>query len=187
MPGAIVLVGGAGTRLGGRAKPLLRLGGRTLLERSLAALAGCAPIVAVGPVLDPAAGIDWVREDPPRSGPVAAIAAGLAALGPGVPEVLVLAGDLAHPDAVVGRLAGPVRGDAVLLRADGHPQWLAGRYRTAALRDALGRFGGPIAGASCRAVLGGLAVQWCDDHDGISADIDTAADLDRVRAAIEGD
>ncbi|WP_263993244.1 NTP transferase domain-containing protein, partial [Mycolicibacterium fallax] len=97
MPGAIVLVGGAGTRLGGRAKPLLRLGGRTLLERSLAALAGCAPIVAVGPVLDPAAGIDWVREDPPRSGPVAAIAAGLAALGPGVPEVLVLAGDLAHP------------------------------------------------------------------------------------------
>ncbi|WP_168387112.1 NTP transferase domain-containing protein, partial [Microbacterium sp. K41] len=63
----IVLVGGRGRRMGGAVKPLLKIGGETLLARTLRALdrAGAAPVYAVGPVLDAAAEVRWVREDPP--------------------------------------------------------------------------------------------------------------------------
>ena len=72
--------------------------------------------------------------------------------------------------------------------ANGRPQWLAGKYRAAALRRAAVGLGARVAGASCQLLLGELAVRWLDDEDGVSADIDTAADLDRARAAYrEGD
>ncbi|MBS1674628.1 MAG: NTP transferase domain-containing protein [Actinobacteria bacterium] len=117
--GAVVLVGGRATRMGGAAKHLLTVGGATLFARTVAALeaAGVAPIVAVGapPVEDAspddgdasAARVAWAREDPPFGGPVAALAAALAhpALA-GAEEVLFLAGDLAHPEAVIARLVG---------------------------------------------------------------------------------
>ena len=45
---AIVLAGGAGRRLGGADKAALDVGGRTLLERALAAVSG-VPTVVVGP------------------------------------------------------------------------------------------------------------------------------------------
>lgn len=187
MTAAIVLVGGRGSRLAGVRKPLLEVGGRTLLARTLAALGGYRPIVAVGPTLDTGAAVTWVREDPPFGGPVAAIAAGMQVLSPSVGDVLVLAGDLVHPESVITRLESPAPGhDAVVLRADGHPQWLAGRYRSAALRSALQQLGPAVAGASCRAALGGLAVYWVDDDDGISADIDTPADLERFGRLDEG-
>ncbi|MCV7193487.1 molybdenum cofactor guanylyltransferase [Mycolicibacterium brumae] len=188
MTAAILLVGGRGSRLGGAVKPLLELGGQTLLDRTVMALAGCAPIIAVGPVLEDDPRLTWVREDPPLAGPAAAIAAGVSALH-GDDGVLVLAGDLVYPDSTVRRLlTAPIIGDAVVLRAGGRPQWLAGKYRAAALRRAAVGLGTRVAGASCQLLLGELAVRWLDDEDGVSADIDTAADLDRARAAYrEGD
>lgn len=187
---AIVLAGGRATRMGGAVKPLIDLDGRSLIARAVAAAvdAGCAPVVVVGPVLDAALPAVWVREDPPFAGPAAAIAAGAAALPTGIRDALILAGDLAFPEKVVVRLtsaqgrAAADSSDAVVLRAGGHAQWLAGRYRVAALRRAVDARGWDLAGASVRALLEGLAVEWAQDDDGITADIDTPADLERIRA-----
>lgn len=190
--GAILLVGGRSRRMGGGLKPLIEIGGRTLFARSVTAMsdARCAPIIAAGPVLDERAPVRWAREDPPFSGPVAGIAAAMRALAPDEnPEwMLILAGDLPHVHPVVARLtavAASDASDAIVFRADGHPQWLAGIYRTVALRGALAALDGGAADASCRALLGGLEIAWLTDHDGITADIDTPADLARARAALE--
>jgi molybdopterin-guanine dinucleotide biosynthesis protein A len=207
---AVVLVGGRARRMGGIAKPLVSLGGVSLWERSRAALAavGAAPVVGVGPRLEDEAGVRaaadrpgaagrdaevvWVREDPPFGGPVAGIAAALARGElAGAEWLLLLAGDLVRPEAVVSRLGDAVRGtgiaseaegaDGIVFRADGQPQWLAGIYRTARVRGALASLGAPE-GASCRVLLGGLAIRWIPDEDGITADIDTPEDLERARA-----
>ncbi|WP_448712459.1 molybdenum cofactor guanylyltransferase [Microbacterium profundi] len=196
--GAILLVGGRSRRMGGGIKPLLEVGGNTLFARSIAALtdAGCAPLTVVGPVLDAAVPVRWVREDPPFSGPVAGIEAALAGESsasdgaPTEPEwTLLLAGDLPRVGPIVSRLVASAASasgvDAHVFTADGHPQWLAGIYRTTALRAALAAFTGEYAGASCRALLGGLAISWIPDEDGITADIDTPADLARIRAELE--
>src|SRR5262249_61472310 len=76
---AIVLAGGRGRRIGGRDKPALPVGGRSMLRRVLDAVAGADPRVIVGPVRsDVPAGVAQVREHPPGGGPVAALAARLA-------------------------------------------------------------------------------------------------------------
>lgn len=194
MTAAIVLVGGTARRMGGLAKPLLTLDGRTLLARTVAALESvdAAPVIAVGPVLDPDAAVRWVREAPPSGGPVAGIGAALDALAVDhdeVDDVFVLAGDLVRPDDVVARLA-EARGDADadvdgwVFLADGQPQWLAGRYRAPALRAALSRLG-TVQGASMRGLLGALALDWLVDGDGTTADIDAPADLARARGERE--
>ena len=150
-----------------------------------------------GPPVPAAPAVTWVREDPPFGGPVAAIAAGLPALA-GTDWVLLLAGDLVHPGDVVRRLcvavaeagAGDVRStvgddlaEAIVFRAGGRAQWLAGAYRVEAVRAALATIGEP-SGAAAHRLLGGLPVRWIPDEDGITADIDTPADLERARAAL---
>lgn len=198
---AVVLVGGRARRMGGAAKHLLPLGGSTPWRRTLSALAdrGIAPVVAVGPAPEETApeggakgagAVIWVREEPPFGGPVAALAAALALPAlERAEEFLLLAGDLAHPEAVVTRLmrrdptpsAPSLEGAAgVVFRAEGRPQWLAGRYRVAAVRAALTALG-EVEGASCRALLGGLPIRWIPDEDGTSADIDTPDDFARAR------
>ncbi|WP_404473620.1 molybdenum cofactor guanylyltransferase [Microbacterium aerolatum] len=190
--GAILLVGGRSRRMGGGSKPLLEVGGQTLFARAVHALtdAGCTPIIAAGPVLDEDATVLWVREDPPFSGPVAGIAAALGALPAPEPEwMLLLAGDLPHAPRVVDRLHERTRNsddvEAHVFTADEHPQWLAGAYRTAALRRAIGALDGGFENVSCRAALGALEISWLNDEAGDTADIDTPADLDRIRAEFE--
>lgn len=197
--GAILLVGGRSRRMGGGAKPLLEIGGSTLFARAIAALtdAGCAPITVAGPEWDAAMPVRWVREDPPFTGPVAGIAAALPQprgnagepTASAEPEwTLLLAGDLARVGDVVTRLIAASASqatDAHVFTADGHPQWLAGIYRTAVLRDALAALAGEYAGVSCRALLGHLAISWIDDEDGTTCDIDTPEDLVRIRAELE--
>ena len=75
--GAILLAGGRGSRMGGVSKPLLEVGGMTLLDAALRAArdVGADPIIVVGPPDDAHAGLTWVREDPPFGGPAAAIMA----------------------------------------------------------------------------------------------------------------
>lgn len=123
----IVLTGGRSARMGGRPKPDLEVGGHSMLDAALGALAGAQQVVVVGPGGD-------LREDPPYSGPVAALAAGLARVT--APVVVVLAADLPFVtvtavEALVGQAS------AVAVDDDGRPQYLLAAYRTEELGDAL--------------------------------------------------
>ncbi|MCC4909009.1 molybdenum cofactor guanylyltransferase [Microbacterium sp. cx-59] len=194
--GAIVLAGGRATRLDGVDKPALEVGGISLLERAVAAAqaAGAASVVIVGP---PGAELPHtvrVQEQPAFAGPAAAIVAGLGALGgreagaANDPEwMLVLAADLARPDAAVARLVAdlallPADTDGVCL-ADGssRPQWLTGAYRTASLRRAAKAI--PDAGrdAPVRALLDDLSIAVFRVPDDIVHDVDTWQDLEQAR------
>ncbi|ANS79642.1 Molybdopterin-guanine dinucleotide biosynthesis protein MobA [Serinicoccus hydrothermalis] len=74
----VVLAGGRGSRLGGRDKAAIVVGGRTLLARILATdLGGRVVVVGETPVPE---GVRRTVEDPPGGGPVAGIGAGLDAL-----------------------------------------------------------------------------------------------------------
>jgi molybdopterin-guanine dinucleotide biosynthesis protein A len=148
---AVVLAGGAARRLGGAVKPALAVGGRPMLDRVLAAVADAAGRVVVGPPELPVpAEVVLTREDPPGGGPVAAAAAGLAALAPGLPaQVALLAADLplldAHAVAVLraalaDRLPDEApREVAVFVDAEGRRQSLCGVWRADALSAALDR------------------------------------------------
>ncbi|MFF6775602.1 DUF6457 domain-containing protein [Streptomyces sp. NPDC012637] len=74
---AIVLAGGAARRLGGADKPGVRVGGRPLLDRVLAACRDAGRIVVVAEPRATAHPVEWAREEPPGGGPVAALDAGL--------------------------------------------------------------------------------------------------------------
>ncbi|WP_421760147.1 molybdenum cofactor guanylyltransferase [Devosia sp.] len=76
---AVILAGGRGERLGGAIKSELRVGGERLLDRALAVLAQCSPILVAHGRLDP----------------------GLLALPPGVEPIADLQGDYAGPLAGV--------------------------------------------------------------------------------------
>ncbi|HKS49100.1 MAG TPA: NTP transferase domain-containing protein [Amycolatopsis sp.] len=177
----IVLAGGAARRLSGVDKPMLEVGGTPLLRRAVDALGAARPVVVVGPRRPGLPGVRWTREDPPGGGPVAALAAGLAALSPGYPEVVaVLAADLtgvqsSTVDKLV-RALGKADG-AVLVDPEGRWQWLIGAWRTTKLRAVLPP---EPSGASLRKVLGGLSIVAVPGAPGESADVDTPTDLDRL-------
>ncbi len=186
---AVVLTGGRASRLGGVAKPNLRIGGSTLAERVLAAVRDADRSIVVGPSVRDVP-VDLVtREEPPGGGPVAALVAGL--VGVRAPTVAVLAADLPFLDAATVRrlraaLAGE-RGAAVALPVDaeGRDQLLCAVWKTAALRAALGRVGGP-AGVALRAVLAaatGPVVRLTADGAGLPPwfDCDTPRDLATAR------
>jgi molybdopterin molybdotransferase len=136
---AIVLAGGASTRLGAD-KPEQRVGGRRLLDIALAAVADADTVVVVGPPRDVPIGVTVVCEDPPGRGPVAALAAGFAALPVGPADIVVLPADLPRitPTAVTA-LATARREAPVALAGDddGHRQYLTAVWDSAALAAAL--------------------------------------------------
>ncbi|MHB8451581.1 MAG: molybdenum cofactor guanylyltransferase, partial [Mycobacteriales bacterium] len=70
----IVLAGGRARRLGGVDKPAQLVGGRTLLDRVLAAAAGAERRIVVGPARPGALprGVEVCCEEPPGGGPAAA-------------------------------------------------------------------------------------------------------------------
>jgi molybdopterin-guanine dinucleotide biosynthesis protein A len=145
----IVLAGGRGARLGGRDKPGLVVGGRTLISAVVAAgtAAGARPVIVVGPQRPGLDGVSFVTEQPPQAGPVPAVRRGLAETLP--PRVAVLAADLPflRPGhlAVLLRAAGGDRG-AVLADETGRPQWLAGCWPTGPLRRAAASYQGTSLG-----------------------------------------
>ncbi|MEU1999074.1 NTP transferase domain-containing protein [Nocardia gamkensis] len=140
---AIVLAGGRASRMGGVDKPAIVIGGRSMLEVALAAVASCAHTVVVGPHRpELAPEIIQVREVPPGSGPVPAIDTGLRALGSAAPLVVVLAADLPFlsPWAIAEliRHATESGADAVFAADEsGRPQYLIGVWRRSALTAAL--------------------------------------------------
>lgn len=207
---AVVLAGGRASRLGGIDKPALVVDGTSLLDHAIAAShrAGARTVVVVGPheTAHRAAGTDaltpdvrFTREKPPFGGPLAALAAGLELVDAAL--VLVLAADLPFAERVgellharVGMLAdacdesvdGVVLVDGiVLVDGDGRDQWLAGVYRTSALRAAIQSMGRPVEGAPLRVPLGTLRLIRIDGSDAVF-DIDTWADAELVRATVDG-
>lgn len=182
-----VLAGGDGRRLrvDGRApdKALVDVGGRTLLERVLAACDGAVNLVVVGPRRDVSTGtsIIWCREEPPGGGPVAAIDAAMPHMSAKV--VVVLAVDHPFVDATTIRALVDAAADhdgAHAVDTKGHVQPLLAAYQRAALATALARTN-PLAGARVRDLiammdLAGVAV-------GLAAlDCDTPADVERAGA-----
>jgi molybdopterin-guanine dinucleotide biosynthesis protein A len=181
---AIVLAGGRASRLGGVHKPGLTVGGRTLLARVLDAVAGASERIVVGPPQDVPPGTTLLRETPAGGGPVAALAAGLAAVSE--PFAAVLAADLPFLTAGVVtslRLAAVPKDGALLRDHDGRDQYLAGVWRTGRLRAVLAELGDPQ-GMPMRRLAGRLdyarvtvtgepnaPVPWfdCDDPDDLTA------------------
>jgi molybdopterin molybdotransferase len=136
---AIVLAGGASKRLGAD-KPEQRVGGRRLLDIALAAVADADTVVVVGPPRDVPAGVVVVCEDPPGRGPVAALAAGFAALPVGPADIVVLPADLPGITPTAVTALATARGDAPVALADddnGHRQYLTAVWDSAALAAAL--------------------------------------------------
>jgi molybdopterin-guanine dinucleotide biosynthesis protein A len=157
-------------------KPAIEVGGRSLLARAVAAVADAESIVVVGPERPLDRTVTWTREDPPGTGPLAALAAGLAALGP-ADEVAVLAADLPNvtPDTV--RRLRAARGDdagAILIDAEGHRQWLLGVWHRDTLHKAIPK---DPAGKSLGRTLGTLPLVEVPAEQGESDDVDTPADL----------
>ena len=164
---AVVLAGGRARRLDGAAKPHVLLDGRALLAHVLDGLAASGlvrRVAVVGPpdvAVPSAVPLVQVQEDPPFGGPVAGIAAGLAALddttGPArAPHDTPLragtarsAGDLVAVvacdvpggarmlPALVGALQAAPAADGACARAEGRDQWLLAVYRRSALAGAL--------------------------------------------------
>lgn len=199
---AVVLAGGRGTRLGGVDKPALRLRGRSLLERAIDAVAAArriavvthSPLAVDDPRVVPAA------EEPRWSGPVVALATGLAACGDdAAPLTVVLAADLIEPAvavrALLARLDGVVRDEwidgVVAVDPGGSRQPLLAAYRTRPLLDAVGAVSAPdpasgARGPSMRAVLDRLRLHDVPLPWHACADVDTPADAMRHGIAIPG-
>ncbi|MGC9501548.1 NTP transferase domain-containing protein [Streptomyces sp. WG7] len=186
---AVVLAGGAARRLGGADKPGLRVGGRPLLDRVLAACAGARTTVVVADPRPTARPVTWAREDPPGGGPLAALAAGLAHTTE--EHVVVVSADLPFLDApTVGRLLSALTAsdcDGVLLTdADGRDQPLVAAYRASALRRelaALTRDRADLAGLPLRRLTGALRLIRVPDAVA-SFDCDTWDDIATARARI---
>jgi len=119
---ALILAGGKATRLGGLAKHEIVVGGRTIFERQVAVLAPRVQEIVVATAHD-LAGYRCVRDVQPDVGPLAGIAAGLAAMR--TPWLLVVAGDMPHlTGEVIDELVGAARDgdDAVGVRIGGLPE-----------------------------------------------------------------
>ncbi|MBD8484341.1 NTP transferase domain-containing protein [Frigoribacterium sp. CFBP 8759] len=187
---AVLLAGGRASRVHGADKTGFTSGDATLLDRAVQAAAGARTLVVVG-LRDgrvPPAGALLTREEPAWSGPVAALAAGLAVVGDPSPWALVLACDLPRaPEAVAALLAGCAEDDEhrdgrLAVDSDGRRQPLLALYRTDALRTRLGglRADGPLEGLSLRRLLDGLDLLEVPVPDALCADVDTVADADRL-------
>ncbi|MFF5054484.1 molybdenum cofactor guanylyltransferase [Micromonospora sp. NPDC000663] len=190
---AVVLAGGAARRMGGVDKPALPVGGRSMRDRVLAAVADAAPRVLVGPAEVVPPGVRVTREAPAGGGPVAAAAAGLALLDPDTTVVALLAADLPLlTRAAIGDLLthldeGRQLDGVCFVDADGRRQSLCGVWRVAALCAGLDRLAverrGDLAGASVRALLGGLLVgevPWAGAGPPPWFDCDTDEDVRRA-------
>lgn len=197
---AVVLAGGAASRLGGADKPALAVGGRMLLDRVLAACASADRTVVVGPRRPTALPVRWTREQPAGGGPLPALAAGMAALtGADRPAaVVVLAADLpflaAHTvAALVEALAGPGAGaceGVVLTDPGGRDQPLAAAYLAEPLRREIALIStehGTLNGLPLRLLTRELTLRRIADPTGeASFDCDTWDDVAAARARLGG-
>ncbi len=182
-PSFIVLSGGTSKRFGTDKSQAL-LAGVTLLNHVLAGLPETAKIFLVGPTpLNPLRSITSLREEPPFSGPVSAIATALKHISTDLVGVIATDMPLAPPIllSLVGQLKKNI--DAVIpVDENERIQPLCAMYRTAALRNAIAALGSP-ANRSMIELLKTLSVKTVRPQE-ISShllqDVDTQEDMKRV-------
>jgi len=158
---ALVLAGGKATRLGGVDKRELVVEGRTIFDRQREVLAPrVAEILVSSPREVP--GYRTVADAAPGGGPLAGIAAGLAAAA--TPWLLVVAGDMPYVTGALIDLVlahGEDEVDAVGIRVGGLPEPLLCLLRVAAARPAAwARLAGARLKASRLLTDGDLRVAW---------------------------
>jgi molybdenum cofactor guanylyltransferase len=163
---ALILAGGRATRLGGVAKHELVIGGATIFARQVRVLAPRVAEILVSSPRD-IAGYRTVRDHHAGAGPLAGIAAGLAACT--TDWLLVIAGDMPHLDGALLDRMLELRAvdavDAVGVRVAGLPEPLLCILHRRVLavverRVCAGRYK-----ASGLLTDEGLTVTWIDDAD----------------------
>ncbi|MFE4953355.1 NTP transferase domain-containing protein [Streptomyces sp. NPDC056653] len=187
---AIVLAGGAAKRLGGADKPALRVGGRALLDRVLAACTDAATTVVVGGRRPTPRAVTWTREEPQGGGPLAALGAGVRHTS--AERVLVLSADLPFlgESTVEALLAAAGHGDrdgALCVDQDGRDQPLVAVYRAEPLRRELALLAtehGGLAGLPLRLLTHELDLARVEAGPLASFDCDTWEDIAAARARI---
>ena len=185
---AIILAGGRGSRLGGVEKAGIVLAGDRLIDRAVTAAvqAGAVRVIVVGPEHQAPGATHTVREDPPFSGPLPAIIAGLTRVH--AEHVMLLACDIVNPGPVCELLARhrPQNREStgvVLRDVDGYPQWLASMHRTRTLRAAAAE----IEDASderLRRIFSYSKLEFVRASPRLTRDIDTPDDLQWARSGI---
>jgi molybdenum cofactor cytidylyltransferase len=198
--GAVLLAAGAGTRLGGRPKVLLELGGVPLVMRQLIALSGAGVdevVVVLGhhaDAVEAAIGqfpIMLVRNPSPDGSQASSVRAGLQALSPRLDAVIIALADqplIGSQDitALIG--AFKKRGDAMMVvprvaSDDGDRQPGNPIIFDAALREQWLSGAADLACRKWRDAHGEL-VRWLDtDNRRFRVDIDTPGDLERFAAS----
>lgn|SRR5690625_518296 len=183
---AIILAGGRGSRLGGVRKADLTIGGQRLLDHVLQAVNGCEPRVVVGyEDLEVPGDVVLTREDPPGSGPAAAVAHGLGFVGDGAQWVLTLACDLpgvAHavPGLVEAARAADPATDTVYATSGDKLEWLISIHRVAALRGHIEtHYQDGVVNCSMRRLFEGLGYEQVNTSQAATHDIDTWEDHDQ--------
>jgi molybdenum cofactor cytidylyltransferase len=194
--GAVLLAAGAGTRLGGRPKALLELGGVPLILRQLIALSGAGVdevVLVLGhhaDAVEAAVGafpITLARNPSPDDGQASSVRIGLKALSPKLDAVIVALADQPLIDAQdITALIGAFkkRGDAAMVVPrvvgdDGQGQPGNPVIFEAALRD---EWLAGAADAACRRWRqdNPNRVRWLDtDNRRYRIDIDTPEDIER--------
>ena len=136
---ALILAGGKASRLGGVDKRELVIGGRTIFDRQIEALAPCVAEIIVSSPRD-VAGYRSVADAVAGAGPLAGIAAGLAAAA--TPWLFVVAGDMPYLHRGFVELVlshGDDGCDAVGIRIGDLPEPLCSVLRVAAWRSIVPR------------------------------------------------
>lgn len=183
----VVVAGGRSSRLGGTPKAQLSLEGSTLVAHTVAAVRPFGVVVVVGPE-DPRLPSDVLhtREDPPFSGPAAAVAAGVVVLD-GLTErnewTAVLACDMPHVDGALPALvraaedASPEVDGVMALSDEGRAENLAVLIRSAALSAVLREV--PTVDVSVRSVWRHLRLDTVPVPHASTSDVDTWEDVRR--------
>jgi molybdenum cofactor guanylyltransferase len=188
--GAIVLAGGRSSRFG-RDKLAEIIDGRPLLERAIGAVEAVATDVVVVAAPDSNSALPkgvLIAHDPVAfEGPLAGLAAGLAALDPAVDRLIVVAGDMPSlVPAVLGRLLDRVASgaEAAILAHDDDPMPLPMALRRESAQRAVGELLGSgerrlraLAGVLDAAVIAESTWRAQDPTAATLLDIDTPEDL----------
>ncbi|MBD8030553.1 molybdenum cofactor guanylyltransferase [Corynebacterium gallinarum] len=171
----IILAGGQGTRMGGVDKASVQLNGRRLVDHLLGQLKG-HDVIVVSPHLLP--GVATTSEQPPFGGPVAGIAAGIAALDHHSDVTAILAVDAPHSAEMLPALQAALgtADVAVTVAADGWIQPLCAVWRTTSLIEALTSLG-EVRDRPVKALLRQAATVVEVPGDGTEADYDTLGEL----------
>jgi molybdopterin-guanine dinucleotide biosynthesis protein A len=203
----LILAGGEARRLGGVDKPMVEIGGWTLLDRVIEAVhdaglsgaefgegASANAVTVVGPVRPTRRTVRWAREDPPGGGPVAAIVAGLSKCRS--PYVGVFAGDLPflNAEAVHSLWTALAESEtdrydgAVAVDANGREQWLAAVYRRGALLAKIAeQDADDLRGLALRRLVGDLRLLRIAPTGQSVLDCDTWEDVAAARRIADDD